>query len=115
MSDVEIVRSLCSDRKISIHTLEMACGFSNGYLNPKKAPKRIPYDRAVLICQYLKVPLSTLGYPDSDSIFSPSELEMRLILDFRSLTDANKQTILDNIDFFLEKQKRDKKEGKNAL
>ncbi len=40
---------------------------------------------------------------------------MRLILDFRSLTDANKQTILDNIDFFLEKQKRDKKEGKNAL
>lgn len=40
---------------------------------------------------------------------------MRLILDFRNLTAANKQTILDNIDFFLEKQKRDKKEGKNAL
>lgn len=114
MTDVEKVRKLCADRGVSIHTLEMACGFSNGYLNPKKAPKRIPYDRAVLICQFLKVPLSTLGYPDSESIISPTEREIRLILDFRELSDANKQTILDNIAFLLEKQAKEKKESASA-
>ena len=114
MTDVEKVRKLCADRGVSIHTLEMACGFSNGYLNPKKAPKRIPYDRAVLICQFLKVPLSTLGYPDSESIISPTEREIRLILDFRELSDVNKQTILDNIAFLLEKQAKEKKESVSA-
>ncbi len=114
MSDVEKVRKLCSDRGVSVHTLEMACGFSNGYLNPKKAPKRIPYDRAVLICQFLKVPLSMLGYPDSDAIISLTESEIRLVLDFRNLDDANKQTIFDNIAFLLEKQAKEKKESASA-
>ena len=114
MTDVDIVRKLCGERGISIHTLEMACGFSNGYLNPKKAPKRIPYDRAVMICKYLKIPLSSLGYPDSESIFSPSEIEMRMILDFRELSSANQQTILDNIAFLLEKQSKEKKESLSA-
>lgn len=114
MNDVEKVRKLCGELGVSVHTLEMSCGFSNGYLNPKKAPKRIPYDRAVLICQFLKVPLSTLGYPDSETIFSPTDQEMRLILDYRCLTEANKQTILDNIAFLLEKQSKGEKEALSA-
>lgn len=110
MTDVDIIRKLCSDRGVSVHALEVACGFSNGYLNPKKSPKRIPYDRAVKICKYLKVPLSSLGYPDSESVFSASEREMHMILDFRDLSASNQQTILDNISFLLEKQQKEKKE-----
>lgn len=111
MSDVEYIRQLCADRKIPVSTLEKECGFANGYLNPKKAPQRIPYDRAVRICQYLTIPLSDLGYPDTETVFKPSETEMQMILSFRRLTVSNQKTILDNIDFFLSKQDEEKKES----
>ena len=40
--------------KIPISQLEKDCGFSNGYLNPKKMSK-IPYDRAQTIAAYLGI------------------------------------------------------------
>ena len=58
-NSVEFVRSICHQRRIPISTLEKACGFSNGYLNPKKMT-RIPYDRAVLIGEYLNIPASKI-------------------------------------------------------
>lgn len=58
-NSVEFVRSICHQRRIPISTLEKACGFSNGYLNPKKMT-RIPYDRAVLIGEYLDIPASKI-------------------------------------------------------
>ena len=48
------VRDLCDKKGIAISQLEKDCGFSNGYLNPKKL-KRIPYERAVLIADYLQI------------------------------------------------------------
>lgn len=51
---VEYVRKICKDKKIAISKLEKDCGFSNGYLNPKKVSK-IPYDRATLIAEYLNI------------------------------------------------------------
>lgn len=56
---VQIVRAICNDRGIPISTLEKDCGFSNGYLNPKKLVK-IPYDRALLIARYLDIPASLI-------------------------------------------------------
>jgi phage shock protein PspC (stress-responsive transcriptional regulator) len=53
-SSVEFVRTLCKQRGIAISQLEKDCGFSNGYLNPKKM-SRLPYDRAVQIAEYLDV------------------------------------------------------------
>ena len=53
-NSVEYVRNLCQQRRIPISTLERECGFSNGYLNPKKLT-RLPYDRAVVIAQYLGI------------------------------------------------------------
>lgn len=53
-NSVQFVRDLCHQRRIPVSTLEKACGFSNGYLNPKKMTK-LPYDRAVLIGKYLGV------------------------------------------------------------
>lgn len=50
---IEYVRKLCKDNKIAISTLEKECGFSNGYLNPKKASK-IPYERALIIIEFMK-------------------------------------------------------------
>ena len=53
-NSVEFVRNLCKQRGIAISQLEKDCGFSNGYLNPKKMCK-LPYDRAVQIAKYLHV------------------------------------------------------------
>lgn len=53
-NSVQLVRDLCKERNIPIAKLEKDCGFSNGYLNPKKMSK-IPYDRAVVIAEYLNV------------------------------------------------------------
>ena len=49
---VEYVRDMCTRKNIAISTLEKDLGFSNGYLNPKKL-KKIPYDRAITISDYL--------------------------------------------------------------
>ena len=53
-NSVEYVRNLCQQRRIPVSTLERECGFSNGYLNPKKLT-RLPYDRAVVIGEYLGI------------------------------------------------------------
>lgn len=53
-SSVEYVRELCRQRKIPVSTLERQCGFSNGYLNPRKLTQ-LPYARAVAIAEFLDV------------------------------------------------------------
>lgn len=58
-NSVEFVRSICQQRRIPVSALEKACGFSNGYLNPKKMA-RIPYDRAILIGKYLNIPVTRI-------------------------------------------------------
>lgn len=56
---VSHVREICRERKIPVSTLEKACGFSNGYLNPRKLT-RLPYDRALLIAEYLGLPVEQI-------------------------------------------------------
>ena len=52
MNPVERIRELCKDRKISIRALEVACGFSNGYISKIKDDK-IPMYRILKIANYL--------------------------------------------------------------
>lgn len=49
---VERVRRIAKNKKIAIMNLEKQCGFSNGYLNPKKATT-IPYEKAVILASAL--------------------------------------------------------------
>ena len=58
-NSVQYVRDICQQRKIPISQLEKECGFSNGYLNPKKMSK-IPYDRAQTIAAYLGISVDTI-------------------------------------------------------
>ena len=51
MTQVEIVKNLCKERKISIHKLEMDCGFSNGYIAQLKKGT-FPADRLQKIADY---------------------------------------------------------------
>lgn len=59
MTDIERVRELCKEKKIPVSQLEKALGFSNGYLNPKKA-KTISYQRMMQIAAFLDVPISRI-------------------------------------------------------
>jgi hypothetical protein len=58
-NSVQYVRQLCEERNLPVSRLEKDCGFSNGYLNPKKMSK-IPYDRAVIISNYLEIPVEDI-------------------------------------------------------
>lgn len=54
MNAVEKVKSICKERNISYHKLEMSCGFSNGYLS-RLSKGTIPNDRLKKIAEYLNV------------------------------------------------------------
>ena len=58
-SSVQYVRDLCRSRGIPVSQLERECGFSNGYLNPRKL-SRLPYDRAQAIARYLGVSVNAI-------------------------------------------------------
>ena len=59
MTDIERVRALCKSKGVPVAALEKALGFSNGYLNPKKA-KTISYARLMQIAAYFNVPISDI-------------------------------------------------------
>ena len=89
---VQYVRSLCEQRKIAVSRLEKDCGFSNGYLNPKKI-NRISYDRAVTIAEYLGVTVDSIMNGEEEIKNPPSKIELteresRILEALRSKTPA---------------------------
>lgn len=58
-NSVQLVRDLCRERGIPVSRLERLCGFSNGYLNPRKLT-RLPYDRAQTVAAELGVPVELI-------------------------------------------------------
>lgn len=78
-NSVQYVRDLCQQRKIPISQLEKDCGFSNGYLNPKKMAK-IPYDRAQIIADYLGISADCI-LTGEESKKAPAESGKRSVSD----------------------------------
>ena len=76
-NSVEYVRVLCKSRGISVSKLEKDCGFSNGYLNPKKMTK-LPYDRAQIIASYFGVSIDVImtGKENEKAPTNPGERRM---------------------------------------
>lgn len=103
-NSVQFVRELCQKHRIPVAKLEKDCGFSNGYLNPKKMQK-LPYDRACVIADYLGVSLDYIltgkekSTPtvsgkraiNNDIKLSPEELE--LIQMYRRLDARGKSAV----------------------
>ena len=54
MSAVERVKTLCKEKNIPLYRLEKDLGFANAYISQLRMGT-IPYDRAVLIADYLGV------------------------------------------------------------
>lgn len=103
-NSVQMVRDLCKARNIPIAKLEKDCGFSNGYLNPKKMAK-IPYDRAVVIAEYLGVS-ADLILTGEENKKAPTESGERDILDevdigfyqgYKDLDESDKEVLRDMV------------------
>ena len=67
---VEFVREKCKEKGIKISKLEQDLGYSNGYFNPKKL-KKIPYERAVEIAEYLGCEIEPLLSTTTRTIVIP--------------------------------------------
>lgn len=101
-SSVEMVRKLCRDQQIPICQLERDCGFANGYLNPKKM-SRLPYDRAVVIAEYLDVPVELILTGKESLPRAPrrpdilDRVDIAFYGDFRDLTAEDKEIVRDMV------------------
>lgn len=89
---VEYVREICKQRKIPVSLLEKECGFSNGYLNPKKNSK-IPYERAILIAEYLNLDAHYImtGEPEGKTETALSPKDER---DIEKIINATREQLL---------------------
>lgn len=112
-NSVQYVRDLCKVRKIPISQLEKDCGFSNGYLNPKKMT-RIPYDRARIIGQYLGVSVSSIlgeeppAPAEPERTLSDAELKFALWGDCQDM-DENDLADVRRYAAFVRERKQDQK------
>lgn len=92
-NSVEYVRQICKVRGLAVSALEKACGFSNGYLNPRKM-SRLPYDRAVAIAAYLELPVEQIltgeekSSPRDRSAVSDEDIKFALFGGSGEITDA---------------------------
>ena len=97
---VDYIRELCKQRNIPISTLEAACGFANGYLNPKKL-KKLPYDRAVKIAEYLDISVDILltgkekaPAPEGEREIGFDDFTYAMQNEAKELTDEDKEVLL---------------------
>ena len=92
-NSVEYVRQICKERGIAVSALEKGCGFSNGYLNPRKMAK-LPYDRAVTIARFLELPVEQIltgeekSAPEVRSAVSDEDIKFALFGGDGEITDA---------------------------
>ena len=69
---IERIRMICKEKKIPVASLEKALGYSNGYLNPKKA-RDVSGSRLVEIAEYLGVSVSQLLGEENEKTALPEE------------------------------------------
>lgn len=99
---VSFVRELCKERGLPIATVEKACGFGNGYLNPKKI-STLSYERAVVLANYLNLTAEYLLTGEEEQKEKPasiveSELDETLKELFEianEVDEADRQLLLD--------------------
>ena len=118
LSGVEYVRSVCLQRGLAVSVLEKDLGFSNGYLNPKKL-KKIPYDRAMAISDYLQIPLEPILGKETEKTptskgertVSDDDIKFALFGGGSEISDAMYQEVLNFADYVKQREaaKKDKK------
>ena len=75
MNTVERVKDLCKQRKISIHKLELECGFANGYIGQLRKGT-LPDDRLGKIAEYLGVSAEYLRTGEEEQLILSEQADL---------------------------------------
>jgi transcriptional regulator with XRE-family HTH domain len=92
MTQVEMVKKICKEKNISMHKLEMECGFANGYIGQLKKGV-FPADRLQIIANYLGVS-TDFFLKDSETISTDMDLSSFPEQDTVKISDEAKQFAL---------------------
>lgn len=96
MNQVDKVKKICKEKGISIHKLEMDCGFANGYVSQLKKGV-FPTDRAVTISKYLGVDMDFL-FTDENIFFekdAKSSVKDQMLRIFETLSPDDQKLVLE--------------------
>ena len=109
-NSVEFVREKCKEKGIPISQIEKDCGFSNGYLNPKKMSK-IPSDRALIISQFLNIPVQQIMFGEYTESPEPEhdildDVDVAFYGDYRQLTEDDKEMLRAMAKTMLDRRKK---------
>ena len=80
MNSVELVKSICKERKIPISKIERDLGFSNGYIGQLRKGT-FPANRLSEIAKYLSVPIEYLMSGEEEIEKAPAETGKRSVSD----------------------------------
>lgn len=116
MNSVELVKSICKERKIPISKLERDLGYANGYIGQLRKGT-FPSNRLVEIAQYLSIPTSYLMNGGNENEKAPTEdgecsengdildeVDVAFYGDYKQLTEENKETLRAMARLFRERQ-----------
>lgn len=113
-NSVEFVRSVCKEQGITVCQLEKDCGFSNGYLNPKKM-SRLPYDRALRISRYLDVSVEKILTGEEATPPPPrrpdilDRVDVAFYGEYKELSKDDQETIRDMVKVMRQRRERAEK------
>lgn len=105
MNSVELVKSICKERKIPISKLERDLGYANGYIGQLRKGT-FPSNRVAEIAQYLSIPTPYLMNGGNEDLETPnekeqptvpselSELDSQIMALVKGLSEEHKRLIL---------------------
>ena len=114
MNSVDLVKSICKERRIPISKLERDLGYANGYIGQLRKGT-FPANRLAEIAKYLSVPVEYLmngetekapaetGKRSNDSDIL-DEVDIAFCGDYKELTEENKGTLRAMARLFRERQ-----------
>ena len=101
MNTVDFLKQVLKERRIPLSRIERDLGFANGYIGQLKKGT-FPYDRLVMIAEYLNVSpdyLATCGAAPSEPPVNPvlTPYETQLLSGFRKLNEEGQQIALHTV------------------
>lgn len=106
MNSVDKIKKLCKERKVSLHRLEVECGFANGYISQLKKGC-LPYERLKAVSRFFGVSVDSLASDEENTPTADqsSERDSEIVDLLRKLTPNEEEKVTDYIRFLLASRK----------
>lgn len=118
MNSVDLVKSICKERRIPISKLERDLGYANGYIGQLRKGT-FPANRLSEIAQYLSVPVEYLMNGGTENKKAPTadgersgshdvldDVDIAFYGDYKELTEDDKATVRDMVRIMRERRSK---------